>query len=136
MSAEDQRAYITAVDYLKSIVSDVARDMISAHQQLKQAAHHNNMLSVQSGIEVLQRYIVTLQGAVRQVPPTPKVGSDFDPPVPYPENGVVVEPNIMGGTGVEDLSTQGPTQEELAAKFIRDPPEELAQVVATKRKKV
>lgn len=133
MSAEDQRAYITAVDYLKSIVSDVARDMISAHQQLKQAAHHNNMLSVQSGIEVLQRYIVTLQGAVRQVPPTPKVGSDFDPPVPYPENGVVVEPNIMGG--VEDLSETGPTQEELAAKFIRDPPEELAQVVASKGKK-
>lgn len=141
MSVEEQRLYVQGVDQLKRTIADTVADMLSAHQQLKQAAAHHNMVGVANGIEVLQRYAIVLTGAVRLVPPTPNVGSDFQEPVPYPEPGnpadgfnptdpslpkeLHVNKDELGG--IEDLSTPKVVEPE----YITEPPE----VVARRRKK-
>jgi hypothetical protein len=128
MSVEQQRLYVAGVDQLKKAVADTVADMLSAHQQLKSAVHHNNMLGVQGGIEVLQRYAIVLTGAARQVPPTPGEGSDFDAPVEYPAPNLPSELHVnkeMGG--IEDLSE---TKED-GPVFVTEPP----QPIASRRRK-
>jgi hypothetical protein len=125
MSVEEQRAYVAAVDHMKQVILATTDDMVSVHQQLKQAAFHGALLTIQSGIDVLLKHATILRGARDLIPPTPKLVSDFEEPVPYPRD-VTETPetdpmektnHLLKEAGVEDLST--PVKEKPV--YVREP---------------